>query len=491
MKPTSFKFKSTKLTSTLLFFWILTVFASYWGSDILSATVSGLGEIYPFRILLPLTCCLFLLAAFRQKINLWKHSSLLEKLCYLLIVALLVYGAFSLRLAIDFSFSFRRLFNLCFDLAFFFLAIQLCRDARFMRSTVITVGGTTALMCLLGIYEIVFGGIFRNIYDEVRIVPLLYGDFQLPTVTFTNTNDYATAIVFSLAVVLLYWGYHYTSQRKNLWIPLVAVPVCFFLVYMTTSRLAVICMWIILAGLAAFFFLQAKSHRWIPVFFLVIYLAVAFVSDFRYIKTASEKFADDIEDYIEYRSAVAEVGEGALEKVPFPKFKIIRPGINLSDELFNVDEFGNRVFDDRYSGGVRLRLLKHSFACFFDSFGLGVGLGNTEQLAKLNKVAAGGNIWAIHCFVARIIGDLGIFSLLPLALIILKLLAMLVKALRFHIKARNKCGIALLLLVFSSTIIYPFMSTASSDAQDSLAMWLYLGLLVLFAVHLQAGKPEE
>lgn len=491
MKPTSFKFESTKLTGALHLFWILTVFASYWGSDILSATVSGLGEIYPFRILLPLTCCLFLLAAFRQKINLWKHSSLLEKLCYLLIVALLVYGAVSLRLAIDFAFSFRRLFNLCFDLAFFFLAIQLCRDACFMRSTVITVGFATALMCMLGVYEIIFGGIFRNMYDDFRVVPLLYGNFQYPTVTFTNTNDYATTIVFSLAIVLLYWGYHYTSQRKNLWVPLVSVSVGFFLVYMTTSRLAVICMWIILAGLTAFFFLQTKKHRWIPVFLLVIYLTVAFVSDFRYIKTASEKFADDMEDYIEYRVAVAEVGEGVFEKVPFPKFKIIRPSIGLGEELFSVDEDGNTILNDLYSGGVRLRLLKHSFACFFDSFGLGVGLGNTEQLARLNKVAVGGKIWAIHCFVARIIGDLGIFALLPLALIILKLLAMLAKALFFHIKARSKQGIALLLLVFAAVFIYPFMSTASSDAQDILTMWLYLGILVLFAVHLQKYSAAE
>ena len=87
---------------------------------------------------------------------------------------------------------------------------------------------------------------------------------------------------------------------------------------------------------------------------------------------------------------------------------------NLQDEFFSVDEkTGETVLRQDASGGVRTLLLLHAGRCFLESYGMGVGLGNTELLARDRQVIPDAAIWSIHCFLARLIADYGIFALIP------------------------------------------------------------------------------
>ena len=107
-------------------FFLLTVVSSFLGSAVLNFTVPAIGEIFPFRVFLPITVLLYLIWALKGNDKPWQDSSAIEKWAYGLICVLIIYGAVSLLWAENFLFSFKKLFNLCFDVAFFFLLLRLC-----------------------------------------------------------------------------------------------------------------------------------------------------------------------------------------------------------------------------------------------------------------------------------------------------------------------------------------------------------------------------
>ena len=156
---------------------------------------------------------------------------------------------------------------------------------------------------------------------------------------------------------------------------------------------------------------------------------------------------------------------------------------SIFDEFYTVDENGNSTLNLNASGGVRVALIKHAATCFVKSYGMGVGIGNTEQLAKMYSVAGEKNVWSIHCFLARLIADYGIWALIPLCIIVFYLISYIIKTLKKAIAEKNRPQIAYILLFTAVLLIYPIVSTSSSDAQDLLSMWLYLGVMVRFSTN--------
>ena len=156
------QWKTDKLRFCLEAAWLLTVLTSFMGSDILAIPFPAVGMLFPFRVLLPVTAVLYLAWAIREKENPWKNASFVIRVCYVLIGIMLVYGAFSLCIAMDFMFTFRRLFNLCFDLCFFFLVLHLCRDKALLKRTVCTAMAAVVVLAVCGIYEVFCGGIIKE-----------------------------------------------------------------------------------------------------------------------------------------------------------------------------------------------------------------------------------------------------------------------------------------------------------------------------------------
>ena len=110
---------------------------------------------------------------------------------------------------------------------------------------------------------------------------------------------------------------------------------------------------------------------------------------------------------------------------------------------------------------------------------MGVGLGNTAQLAKPTAESRGG-VWGIHCFLARMMADFGIWFLIPLLLIAFSMVKSGVEIVCREMKKRNWSGVMTGVMYLSSVLIYPIASTAPGDAQNSVPMWLFLGCVVLF-----------
>ena len=168
---------------------------------------------------------------------------------------------------------------------------------------------------------------------------------------------------------------------------------------------------------------------------------------------------------------------------------------SLGEEFFTQnEETGQQELQLERSGGVRAKLLLHAFTCFRESYGLGVGLGNTETLAARQTVIPA---WAdnpqnsIHCFLARLTADCGIFALLPLCAVAFLLLKRTFQALLAALRRKDREGCAYGLFFLLCLVIYPIASTASSDAQDSIAMWIYLAAVVLFCLDMSLRSSGE
>ena len=234
-----------------------------------------------------------------------------------------------------------------------------------------------------------------------------------------------------------------------------------------------------------FLLISDKRRLWIPLAILVLITGIQFGCKYYYISAAVRQYRAQMQ---EYQNQV-ETSEAATP----PKFVINTPtGPSLEEEFFAMnEETGERELRSDASGGLRAQLLKHAFHCFVYSKGLGVGVGNTSGLCESWQVMEDGRAWSIHCFIARILADYGIFILIPLCAIAFLLLKPFLLAFQQGCKRRDRRICALALLYFLTLLAYPFLSTSSSDSQDSIAMWIYLAAIVLFAGGLaELGKEE-
>lgn len=499
------EWKRDRLWGSLCICWLAAVAASFWGSYLLPITFPMVGTLYLFRVLLPVTAVLYILWAVREKENFWKDSSALEKWCYALIVIMLLYGAVSLFRAIDFLHTFRMLFNLCFDLCFFFLMLRLCRNGTMLRRTLWVCGVMVAVQCVLGIYEVFRGGIFTDAYDSIPRFFLFTHIYQAPVVTGGNTNDYCAVLLFIFGALLVAFLNQYYKEKKSgkkLWALSLSIPVLYFLILAASASLNLVGLGLLLAGTALFFLCYDRKRLWVPLVSVLLISCIWFANQYYFIVPPIQEYLAQMEAYKQQTTLPPETSdnpetpdEPAAPGMEKPTLQIGNPdATTLEEEFYEVNaETGEKELRESGTGGVRVRLLLHAFNCFKESYGLGVGLGNTETLAPRRAVVLG---WedrpqnSIHCFVARIIADFGLFVLIPLGVIALLLLKGLFTLLFTGIRRRDGHAIGYALLFFCVLCAYPFVSTSSADAQDMIAMWIYLASVVLMSKVSQKTRME-
>lgn len=500
MERISRQWRQDKLRCALVVCWLLTVTASFFNSYLLPIQLPGIGTWYAFRTFLPLTAVLYIIYAIRTKTCFWTDSTALEKWCYVFIAVMVLYGAASLPRALDVSWTFRRLFNLCFDLCFFFLMLRLCRQKDIRKLTLAVCFVMWVVVMLLGIYEIFNGGIVDPAYNGANWQDFTWflSRFQYPVVFFGNTNDYALLLTFFYAVFLLI---AWQEPRIPQWVTVVLPTATYFLLLATSSRLSIYAFFILLATqILCALFRHSKAARRTAAGMLLCVCCIQFCNQYRYIIPPLQTY---VQQKAEYTQAIreAEKKAGQEKEQPEAETPIEQPELQLGDpqketlneQFFETDAAtGEKVLREEGSAGVRSHLLLFAFHCISQSHGLGVGLGNTETMAARQAVVPQ---WAdkpqnsIHCFIARIIADYGIFALLPLCAIAFLLLKRIFMSLAAAWRQKDGQAAAEALVFFAVLLTYPIVSTVSSDAQDNIPMWIYLALVVLYAVQeIESGE---
>lgn len=503
------RWKQDKLRCALVVCWLLTVTASFFNSYLLPIQLPGIGTWYAFRTFLPLTAVLYIIYAIRTKTCFWTDSTALEKWCYVFIAVMVLYGAASLPRALDISWTFRKLFNLCFDMCFFFLMLRLCRQKDIRKLTLAVCFVMWVVVMLLGIYEIFNGGIVDPAYNGANWQDFTWflSRFQYPVVFFGNTNDYALLLTFFYAVFLLI---AWQEPRIPQWVTVVLPTATYFLLLATSSRLSIYAFFILLAAqILCALFRHSKAARRTAAGMLLCVCCIQFCNQYRYIIPPLQTY---VQQKAEYTQAIreAEKKAGQEKEQPEPETPVEQPESlsepekpelqlgdpqkeTLNEQFFETDETtGTQVIRSSGSAGIRTHLLLHAWDCFLESYGLGVGLGNTETLAAQRGIVPS---WAdkpqnsIHCFIARIIADYGIFALLPLCAIAFLLLKRIFMSLAAAWRQKDGQAAAEALVFFAVLLTYPIVSTVSSDAQDNIPMWIYLALVVLYAVQeIESGE---
>lgn len=496
----SAQWKTDKLQTSLWAAWLATVFFSFWGSNLFSIEVSGVGQLFPFRILLPITALLYLIWAVREKDCFWKDSSALEKWVYVLILIMVVYGTLSLPRALNVTHTFRKLFNLCFDMCFFFLMLRLCRNRKLLHYTLFVCGFATLLLAAAGIFEIFNGGIFDGKYDGKTFFFLFNTYFQYPLVGFCCCNGFSATLLFAVTALALFWsGRETPPTRPQLWLIALGLPLIWFLLIASSSRLCMTAFAILMAGIVLYLFFSNRKLLKYPIIALLLICCVQFAHEYRNIVPPIQQYLAEMSAY---KEQVAQQNPptpeipgttetpGTPELPAKPVLELGDPNaVSLGDEFFETDEeTGETVLNTHLSGGIRASLLLHAINCFKSSHGLGVGLGNTEVLAPqqvpvLRWAEDGFDYYSIHCFVARIIADYGLFVLLPLCVIAFLLLKRVWDMLRSSLKNRDSRMLGHTCMFLFALLVFPVASTADGDTQDLLAMWLYLSTVVLLAVN--------
>lgn len=504
------QWRQDKLRCALAICWLVTVAVSFFNAYLFPIEIPGIGTWYAFRTMLPLTAILYVICAVREKRFFWKDSTTLEKWCYVFIAVMLLYGAASLPRALDLSWTFRRLFNLCFDMCFFFLMLRLCRQKDIRKLTLAVCFVMWVAVMLMGIYEVFSGGIVEFKYNRANYQDFTWflSRFQYPVVFFSNTNDYALLLTFFYAIFLLI---AWREPRIPQWVTVILTAVTYFLLLATSGRLCIFAFLILLTAQILCALLQRqKAARRTAAAMLLCVFCIQFCNQYRYIIPPFQTYVQQKAEYTQaIREAEKKAGQG--KEQPEPETPVEQPESlsepekpelqlgdpqkkTLNEQFFETDAAtGEKVLREEGSAGVRSHLLLFAFHCISQSHGLGVGLGNTETMAARQAVVPQ---WAdkpqnsIHCFLMRIAADYGIFALLPLCAIAFLLLKRIFMSLAAAWRQKDGQAAAEALLFFAVLLTYPIVSTVSSDAQDNIPMWIYLSFVVLNTLAVSIG-PEH
>lgn len=508
MKYILAQWKQDKLRAALVIFWLLSVISSFFGAFLLPITVPGIGTWFAFRTLLPITAILYLVVSVRDRVFFWTKSTALEKWCYVFMAVLFFYGVASLPRAIEFSWTFRYLFNLCYDLCFFFLLLQLCREKDIRRLTLAICAIMWVFVMVLGIYEVFFGGIVDPVYNgpEYQDFLLFTKRFQYPVVFFGNTNDYAMLLAFFYTILFLLT---YRDEQIPKWCLVPFSAATYFLLLAASSEL---CLFAFLILLMVQVFLAILKHqkemRRYAAWMILCVVTIQFCNQYRYIVPPIQTYLEERAAYEQEQSASSPPSDSVQEpETPkdqepeepqpqpqeAPELQIGDPRKQtLEQKFYGTNETtGEKELRTDGSGGIRARLLIHALGCFRESHGLGVGLGNTEILARDREVIPNSRIWGIHCFLARILADYGIFVLIPLCMIVFLLLKNIFGTMHGAVKNKNNNLLAYSIAFLAALVVYPIISTVSSDAQDNLPMWIYLAMIVLLNRELNQEKQSK
>lgn len=474
--------KQDKLWGGLVLCWLLTVFTSFFGSYLFPIPVPGVGTWFAFRTMLPITAILYILYALREKRFFWTDSTTLEKWVYSFIAILLLYSGVSLLRAFDLGYSFRLLFNLCYDLCFFFLFLRLCRDRDVRKLTMAVCFVLLLIVMAIGVYEVFCGGIVSTRYDDARHQDFMFflSNFQYPVVFYGNTNDYAILLTFLYALFAL--SSLKEGQPPRWVIGLLTVGI-YFLLLACGARLCQFAFFLVFWVQVGAWLLKEKWAALRSAVLICLCLCCVYLSNqWRFTVVPIQIYLEEYQEYL--------AGNGEKPTLVLGD----QNHWSLAVQFFTVnEETGQQELRREGSAGSRARLLLHAWDCFTASRGLGVGPGNTETLAAQRRVVDWPDSpqFSIHCFIARLIADYGIFALLPLCTIVFLLLKQLFSVLQNSVRCKDRDGLAYALLFFAVLLIFPFVSTASSDAQDNLPMWIYLAMVVLWCIKLPDYQKSE
>ena len=451
-----------RLWKVLIVCWYITIVSSVFYEYLLPIELPIGGHLFLFRIALPVTFCLFAAWVIRYRYPLFRQLTKLE-LCFLLLVGVLaVYTAVSVLWAIEVKRWLTKGLSIAYSLCFTLLFLYLGRDKKVFRNSVLVAVGTFAFCALGGFVEFFTGALFET--PHAGGIGFTFFDHGLypPIFCFYNTNSLAASTFWGLllgAMLLVEKWDGLAVKRRKWWNLLLigGIALCHCLYQGGSARIASMCIIVLLVSLVVWYILQYKKGL-LAIAVLLAFFQFVFIG-INYAYWVSDPIPTD--PTVSVSPTTPSDSTDATVDTTAP----------TEPDATGPQEITTRQESDK----VRVNLLLNGFDLLKKSNWLGIGVGNTElRMFEYNNHKG---VLSLHCFVAELFVEYGIFAILPFTALLVMLLVNWIALLKKSITCKDRKMFANTLFQFMTALTFPLVSSANSSSWTIMAMWMYLAYL--------------
>lgn len=427
-------FSKIKTRSLLkLLFW-LTIITAVTGVAFLSFPF-GPYHLFPFRIFLPLTLLLIFLQIL---LNQGKLAASLKKIKFYLsfLVVWFSYAILTLGWALSKAAVLKELYFLFVGLAIIFLIVLYLRKLKDFKNFYILWMFLLVFLMGIGLWEMFTGnrlphsGYFGTIWANKKI---------WPTAVFHNTNDFASFLALSIPFV---WAWlRYGKGKMFKWLPGVTLFAgTLFLLSKTFSRVNFLA---VALEIIFILFCLLKTNKKVRVIFAIALIAIL-------------------------------------------AFIIYPPLFSAPSNFF--ENLTSPYALTHGSVGARINVIKNSLWGLFNTYGFGVGAGNTENyIAHFAKYPIIGGILSLHNWWMEILANYGIFIFTGYLLFYFGLIYNLWK-IWHRINERQEKMICEALLV--ALVGFLLASIGPSSMIQLKYQWIFFGFILAFLNYYRIRYPK-
>jgi teichuronic acid biosynthesis protein TuaE len=414
----------------------LFIISAFFGPAILSYSI-GPFSLFPFRILFPIMALVFLYLYFKDSVFTWNRIH--TKKVLMLLLFWIVYAFLSLLWVKSISQGIMDLIFLSMGIGIiFFIVFLSTRKKHFQYLYIIWI---SSFVVILGI------GIINHVLKIHLPISRIYSAnpiySYIPTSVFVNENDFASFISLSVFFILSGILYYKNTMVRVAGILLILVSV--YMLEVTSSRANILA---VLIGLGFWFLLLTKTK---------LKIKLLFWSTF---------------------------GAGIVSVLFFDKVE------SLFNAVFQlVSSLVVTSGSDETSTDIRINLLKNSMIFLQNTFGFGVGTGNSDVYMKNFAEYPTGNIINVHNWWIEILVNYGVVIFTLYCLFYFYLLKELYVINR-DIPEQSLLklfSVALLLAM----VVFPLSSVSPSSQIALNYFWVLYGFVIAFINYYKVNYQEE
>lgn len=445
------------LDKCLLFGWFITVASMLFYACLLRFELPIGGHMFLFRAAVMVTMVIFAVKEIRDRTFFVKNLSRTEWILLITLVSMVLYGVVSIKFSLGISDWISKFLTMVIAFGFLFIYVRVGQNEKVQKITMGLLMITTAICLVGGLIECFTGCFFDTDYHDQKYI--FFGKaLYFPIFTFYNPNLFAVSTMFALSTLLLYAFDRFdtwTHVQKNLLLAAICVGsmLCMFLYCADQGRLTMLSMIALFIGIAIWLAVRMrKGLVWFVLSLIVAAVFILFGENYwgivNLIQQAqnSSQILQDLPNAFgqEYNSTLTTIVDGTL----------VQGG-----------------------EGTRIALLRNAIEMIFDSRFLGVGFGNAE-LRMANYTNTGGLV-NVHCFFLELVLEFGIFALIPLLALFGSIFYNYYLLFQHAIRQKNTAMLTNLIFQTITVFLLPVLSTVNSSSWTIMAMWLYVGYIII------------
>ena len=475
--------------------WYVTIISFVFYEYLLPVELPIGGHMFLYRVAVPVTFALFVAWIVRYKYPVFKRPTKVEFWFFVLVGTMALYTVASVFWSLDVKRWFSKGSTIAYSLCFTTMFLILCRDKKVFRNTMVVAVGILGFCALGGFAEIFVGQFFDTPYGGDVAFTFFDHGLYAPIFCFYNTNSLAVSTFWGLLLGIMFlfekWDDMVPKKRKwwNLLL-VIGVALCYFLYMAGSARTGVICIEILLGALAVWYLLRHKTGlvavAVLLLFFWFVYIGVNYayltrdptpteptVSTVTTTPSESNPNGDTVPGQTE-SSPDGDTVPGPTESSPDGDTV---PDSTPSEPTEPVSDGSHGIASREESDAIRVNLLLNGYDMLNKSNWLGIGVGNAEP--RMREYSNVKGILSLHCFVAELFVEYGIFAIIPFAALLITLFINWIALLRKSFLCRDRRLFANTLFQLVTAITFPLASSANSSSWGIMAMWGYLAYLLV------------